>query len=173
MGIFDIFKKRNNASVPDREKIKIEMYEKNIMGYRDAQDRRDKMESLFYPYRQEVDRIEAAWAVISNLKDYNGENAKALESVCLANVQRYIELEDFRKQCGYDSDRYCPAYVRLAMLYEKQKEYQKGIDICVKAIRNGAYEDRTSGKMYGRLARMIKKSGIDVTDDIKKLTLLQ
>jgi selenophosphate synthetase-related protein len=59
------------------------------------------------------------------------------------------------------------------MLYEKQEKYQKAIEVCVEAIQIGAYDDHSNGKMYGRLARMIKKSGIDVTDEIKQLTLLQ
>ena len=49
-------------------------------------------------------------------------------------------------------------FQRLAIIYEKQKEYEKAIDICKYAIEVGFYKDGTSGQMPGRLARLIKKS---------------
>ena len=53
------------------------------------------------------------------------------------------------------------SYKRLAIIYEKRKEYMNAIDVCVRAIRAGFVDDDTSGKMYGRLARMIRLSGVD------------
>lgn len=134
----------------------------------------DEIRKYSIPYYETIEKIEPAWSVISNLGSYTGEEAKSFEQMCKQSIKLYQKY--IAKASELDPDyivpKNVPAYVRLAMLYEKQLSYNKAIDICVQAIRNGAYDDHSNGKMYGRLARMIKKSGIDVTDDIKKLTLI-
>lgn len=55
------------------------------------------------------------------------------------------------------------------MIYEKQGNFQKAIDICAEAIEIGAINDGTKGQMRGRLARLIKKSEITPGEDILKL----
>ena len=126
-------------------------------------------------YFADMEKIEAAWSVLNNLRIYQGEQVKQFEELCRRNI------EDYKKMNAYDLDinpdypipHHAPAYVRLTMLYEKQKKYKEAIDICVEAIKNGAYNDHSKGKMYGRLARLIRKSGIEVNADIVKLTVMQ
>ena len=55
------------------------------------------------------------------------------------------------------------------MLYEKQARYDEAISICAIAIHNGITYDGSKGEMYGRLARLIRKAGKPVSDDILKL----
>ena len=129
----------------------------------------------FYPhgkeYFQKVDQIEAMWSVIQNLKAFSGDQADQLETACLDLIEMYKDMVDFEGKQGIASPNNCPGYVRLAMLYEKQGRYDEGVKLCAEAIQAGAYADNSNGKMYGRLARLIKKSGMQYDDDILKLTV--
>lgn len=124
-------------------------------------------------YYKGMEEIESMWSVMYNLKIVNGEQADIFESKCKSNLIDLYQMLDVNKKYGYDSTMppHVPAYVRLAMLYEKQKKYDKAIDICVEAIKAGAISDGNKGKMYGRLARLIRKSGIAVNDEVLALSM--
>lgn len=123
-------------------------------------------------YYKGIEEIESMWSVMHNLKIVNGEQANIFEVKCKKNIEDLYQMLDLNKKCGYDSTMppRVPAYVRLAMLYEKQERYKEAIDICVVAIKAGAVNDGNKGKMYGRLARLIRKSGLEVNDEILTLS---
>jgi len=123
-------------------------------------------------YFEGLEKIEAQWSVLSNLGIFTGAQADAFEAACRENVGYYHAMvADYRqKSPGYEQPAHVPAYVRLAMLYEKQGKYTDAIDVCAEAIRCGAIADGSKGKMYGRLARMIKKSGAEIPPEILQLT---
>lgn len=52
-----------------------------------------------------------------------------------------------------------PTFKRLAIIYEKQKEYDSAIAVCQRAIELGYVDDGTDGQMPGRIARLINKKG--------------
>jgi len=118
-------------------------------------------------YYKHMEKIEVMWSVLQNLKAFNTQQAYDLEKACIENIQ---EFKLYASACQYEPPRKVRAYIRLAMLYEKQERWDDGIKVCVEAIKSGAYEDGSNGKMYGRLARLIKKSGKDVGDEILRLT---
>lgn len=123
-------------------------------------------------YYSEMEQIEALWSVIYNLKMYNSQKANEFEDLCnnnLLSLQAMLD-EEQRRGFGRQTPPLVPAYKRLAMLYEKQENYKEAIGVCVEAIEAGAYNDGSAGKMYGRLARLIRKSGIEVNADVLKLT---
>lgn len=124
-------------------------------------------------YFSGLEEIESMWSVMYNLKIVNGEKADIFEAKCKNNLTDLHKMLNANKQYGYDSAMppHVPAYVRLAMLYEKQERYKEAIDVCVEAIKAGAINDGNKGKMYGRLARLIKKSGIEVNDEILALSM--
>lgn len=126
-------------------------------------------------YFKTLDDIESMWAVISNLKLTSGPQVDAFVEKCYENIEQLHNMIKVEKMYGYNSHvpRSVPAYKRLAMLYEKQGDYQNAINICVDAIGMGAVNDDTKGKMYGRLARLISKSGLEVSDEIKSLTIIK
>ena len=64
-----------------------------------------------------------------------------------------------------------PAFKRLSMIYEKQKDFDSAVKVCIDAIKCGATADGSKGGMQGRLARLIKKAGITPTAEIEKLML--
>lgn len=123
-------------------------------------------------YYKGVEEIQSMWSVMYNLKIVNGEQADIFEQKCKDNISALYQMLDVNKKYGFDSTvpPHVPAYVRLTMLYEKQERYMEAINICVEAIKVGAIDDGNKGKMYGRLARLIRKSNITVDDDIIALS---
>lgn len=124
-------------------------------------------------YFKNMEKIDAMWSVLQNLRTYTGDQADTFEALCYQNIEEYHKMADFDRKQGAFVPAHAPCYVRLCMLYEKRKDYQKGIDICAESIRSGAIDDGQKGKMYGRLARLIRKSGIDVNPDILKLSQME
>lgn len=124
-------------------------------------------------YFSNMQAIESMWSVMYNLKVVNGEKADLFENRCKENIIELYDMLNAAKKARYDSSvpPHVPAYIRLCMLYEKQGKYQDAINICVEAIKAGATDDGNKGMMYGRLARLIRKSGINVGDDILALSL--
>lgn len=119
------------------------------------------------------DKIEAMWSVLYNLNCFSGEKAYSLETLCLQNIKNLDNMLNCNKLANFDDSipPHVPAYVRLAMLYEKQERYKDAINICVEAIQRGAVNDNSKGQMYGRLARLISKSGIEVDQEILLLSM--
>lgn len=122
-------------------------------------------------YYNNMEQIEVMWSVIQNLRAFNGDQAYQLEALCRQNITEYLKLSQFDKNHDIEPPHHAPCCVRLAMLYEKQGRYEEGINLCADSIKAGAYADGSKGQMYGRLARLIRKSGLNVSDDIKMLTM--
>lgn len=131
-------------------------------------DRRNEMWSASEKYFSGVEQIESMWSVMYNLGITSGTEADSFVEKCHANLLDLQNMLEVNRKYGYDDTipPHVPAYVRLAMLYERQQDYEKAIDVCVEAIHVGAVNDGNKGKMYGRLARLIKKSGITVDDEV-------
>ena len=161
MGLFDLFNKattyEKQLSVSDEHITLDPAY----IEYTNAS-------SVYYNGMEE---IESMWSVITNLGIYNTNESDILINKCIKNIEDLTTMLKCAKAIKYDSSYppHVPAYVRLAMLYEKREDYESGIDICVEAIRHGAINDGSKGKMYGRLARLIKKSGIEPTEEMISL----
>lgn len=156
--IYDIIKARTvSRSIPSSN-------------YRDAVNILNEKTDIYYTNMQ---AIESMWSVMYNLKVVSGEKADLFETRCKENIIELYDMLNAAKKARYDSSvpPHVPAYIRLCMLYEKQEKYQNAINICVEAIKAGATDDGNKGMMYGRLARLIRKSGIDVGDDILALSL--
>lgn len=123
-------------------------------------------------YYKGMEEIESMWSVLYNLKITSGEKVDLFEQKCKQNIIDFYNMIAVHQK--YDSNfsiSHVPAYVRLAMLYEKQGRYEEGINICVEAIKAGATTDGNKGKMYGRLARLIKKSGLSVDEETLQLSM--
>ena len=127
-----------------------------------------EIEIVVNKYYSGLEKIESMWSVMYNLGISSGEKADIFEQKCYENLKDLKEMLAVCQRYGYSDTMppHVPAYVRLAMLYEKQQDYEKAIDICVQAIRAGAVNDGNKGKMYGRLARLVKKSGTNVDNEI-------
>lgn len=122
-------------------------------------------------YYEGAQKIEAMWSVLYNLKKYSGDPADALEAACYRNLEDLERMLATSRAAGFSDERPAEvaAYIRLCMLYEKQERYADAVRICAEAIRSGAYYDKSSGQMYGRLARLLHKAGMDQDPELLKL----
>lgn len=124
--------------------------------------REDEIE-IFTKYQREVkpisdqyyalmEKIQKKWSILYNLKDYTGNLAFEFEKMCLDNITLYKKMREIDIKYGEKTPVNVPAYTRLAMLYEKQEQFEKATAVCLDAIILGIDES-------SRLLRMIKKSG--------------
>lgn len=105
-------------------------------------------------YFYQFQLMEKNWSTLSKLKDYHGSQAQNFEMLCKDNIKVCRKMIAIEKKYKENPTENIPAFKRLAMLYEKQGDFEKAISVCVDAIRSGSW----SG-MQGRLDRMIKKAG--------------
>ena len=96
--------------------------------------------------------IQREWSVLYNLNSYNGKQAKEFEEMCLNAIGCYIEMHKIDLKYNEKTPLNAPAFTRLAMLYEKQGEYEKAAFVCKQACALGIDE-------RSRLIRMLKKAG--------------
>ena len=79
---------------------------------------------------------------------------------CIQLCKKDIDLAASLKKYFLGNDgclpRY-PSFSQLAIIYEKQGEIQKAIEICEKAIQLGFENDGTKAGMKGRLKRLQNK----------------
>lgn len=130
---------------------------------------------LHYKY---IEEIGVLYTVANNLALPNSLEMQQVIDLCLKDIMLATKFAEYSKQLAilYKSeqklyiDNY-PSFRQLAIIYEKQKEYQKAADVCRLAIKLGFYKDGTTGQMPGRLARIIKKANkenIRITDGTEK-----
>lgn len=124
-----------------------------------------KYSNVLHKHYQNIEKINMLYTVINNLALPNNPEMQKVINLCLEDIDLAPEILNYCKEKAdyYNDDlekhliNY-ETFQRLAIIYEKQKEYEKAIDICKYAIEVRFYKDGTSGQMPGRLARLIKKS---------------
>ena len=122
-----------------------------------------KYSSIIRAHFNYIEKINMLYSVISNLESCFSPKMQKVIDLCIED----IKLAPLYKEYWLENAKICnfsetlpsyPSFQRLAIIYEKQKEYQKAIDVCNYAIQLGFYRDGTLGQMPGRLARLIKKA---------------
>lgn len=108
--------------------------------------------------------IQREWSVLYNLKNYNGQQAKEFEKMCLDDIRYYIKMREIDLKYNEKTPLNAPAFTRLAMLYEKQGEYEKAAFVCKEACLLGIDE-------RSRLIRMLKKAGR--TPTVEEISLIE
>lgn len=96
--------------------------------------------------------IQREWSVLYNLKCYSGKQAEEFEKMCFNGIYCYIEMRKIDLKYNRETPLNVPAFTRLAMLYEKQGEYEKAAYVCKEACALGVDE-------RSRLIRMLRKAG--------------
>ena len=136
-----------------------------LMEFYDSEEY-ENIKRLQEAYYSQLEKIQEAWSVLYNLKAYDSEMADQFESACMENIRRYHEMRKAEEGTPVedDHDLSVPAYTRLAMLYERRKDYDAAIETCVASIRAKGVKGE-----YARLARMIKKSEKPIGDDVMAL----
>ncbi|MGG7207117.1 tetratricopeptide repeat protein [Clostridium perfringens] len=125
-----------------------------------------ELQNFYYKYRN-LDMsylnkcIEYCLLDINSLKALNDDYIKHQINMEV-DVMKYIYTEKEIKEridkiasVGFDAS--IPAFKRLAIIYEKQKEYEKAIEICEKAIEYGEESDGTKEGFKGRIKKLKSK----------------
>lgn len=122
-----------------------------------------KYHSIIQAHFNYVEKINMLYSVVATLESCESSKMQKVIELCMED----IKLAPLYKEYWIENAKICnfpetlpsyPSFQRLAIIYEKQKEYQKAIDVCNYAIQLGFYRDGTLGQMPGRLARLIKKA---------------
>lgn len=109
---------------------------------------------IFNEYNASLQRIKKDWSAMYKAKNYIGKSAERFERECLRNIELYKLMFRVEEKYGEDHLTAVEGYKRLAMLYERQGNFEKAANVCKDAILFGNIEE-----MKGRLAVAIKKLG--------------
>lgn len=114
-----------------------------------------------------VEQIGVAYTIANNLSAPDSPEMDKVIDLCNEDIRLAASFkaywEDLHKT-GYYEEAYAklpvyPSYKRLAIIYDKRKDYDRAISICQQAIELGYVDDGTDGQMPGRIARLMRKAG--------------
>lgn len=120
-----------------------------------------------------LNEIREMYSVINSIDSFSNDSGDRLVAKCKQATN--LEFAIRKKREYYEDTRFeiSEPLKTLAMVCEKRGDYQGAAEACIIAIKNGFTADGTKSGMRGRLARMIKKGNLPLTDDIKQLLNLQ
>lgn len=121
-------------------------------------------QNLLHKHYKLTEEINAMASVLYNLKIVQGDKMNVLISKCQDDIALAPKLIVYWQKYGDKPPAY-EGYRRLCMIYEKQEKYGEAMKTCADAIRLGFVNDGSKGQMYGRLARLMRKSGVTVSID--------
>lgn len=145
-----------------------EEYREALRRYDEAHSDTEYQEKLT-TYFSIIEKIQEMYSVLNNVGSFSSEAGNKLISDCFEAIS--IENDIREKREYYDNmtfDMSTPCKT-LSMIFEKREEYEKAACICVSAIEKGYHADGTKGGMRGRLARIIKKGNLPLSDNMKKI----
>lgn len=171
MGLF----KKKTKKKSDAEEWD-EVYEWGIKNAQDEEMKRyyecqaDKQyqASLSAFYSLETEILET-YSVLTNVGSFNSEAGDKLIDRCVAAIELDNSIREKRDYYDKSKYEYSIPHKILSMVYEKRGDYQRAAVVCVLAIEKGYTKDSTNGGMRGRLARMIKKGDLPISDQMKDI----
>lgn len=134
---------------------------------------RNKWKVVIDEHAKLLNEIGVAYTVANNLNLPDSPQMQHVIELCkkdIALAETFIESQlEIRKaratngqseqKAAADVPPNFPTFKRLAIIYEKQKNYDAAIAVCQRAIELGFVDDGTDGQMPGRIARLAKKQG--------------
>lgn len=119
-------------------------------------------------YYSLIEKANEKYSILNSLNMFDSNQSAALIDLCNDCAVLEEKIREKREYYEVSVFRGSPPLKTLAMLYEKMTNYSSAADICIRAIKAGYIEDGTKGGMRGRLARMIKKGNLELTDEMKR-----
>lgn len=113
--------------------------------------------------------IREMYSVIGSVGSFSDEAGDRLIDSCAEAIEIEEKIRENREY--YENTHFEMSEPRktLAMIYEKRGDYEHAANVCAFAIRSGYPKDGTDGGMRGRMARMIKKGNLPLTDAYKEV----
>ena len=112
---------------------------------------------VFNKYSKLLELIKHQWPDLYKSKDYNSKLALKIEKECYEAISYFEQIQNIDKCHNQPVMNSSPMYTKLALLYERRGDYEKGIEACKMAIKVGMGE-------HGRMEKLIKKAGRTPTD---------
>lgn len=112
---------------------------------------------IFNKYSELLELIKRQWSDLYKSKDYNSTLALKIEKECYEAISYFEQIQNIDKCHNQPVMNSSPIYTKLALLYERRGDYEKGIEACKMAIKVGMGE-------HGRMEKLIKKAGRTPTD---------
>lgn len=161
----NLFNKKDNNSNNENyctdKSSKYYGYPENFKKSLELDDKYDKVLNMHFKL---LEKIKMNYTIVMNLGDEFSPQMEPVIEDCKRDISIAKEVYDYyTEKANLDNqplEDYIPNYEsfkRLAIIYEKRKEYQKALDVCQKAIDIGFYKDGTDGQIPGRMARLYKK----------------
>lgn len=144
-----LLKKRNRWKFPKSKAEKYMDYEK-------------EMRPLFNKYLALLEQIEKQWSELYNSKNYKSKLSSTIEKECYEAMSYYEKVRNIDIKHEKEPLKGSKVITRLAMLYERQGNYEKSIEICKRACSLGMDE-------RSRMLRMIKKAQREPNEEEKSL----
>ena len=154
----------SKRSVSDEEMQKID----RLMQLDKKRQRIDnKYKNIVDNHNKLNDEINVKYSVARELTTFDSPEMEHVIELCkqdIAYAPAIIKYDNELQELYEDTDWYTPilfydTFKRLAIIYEKRKEYDKAIDVCKQAINLGITKDGSQGGYHGRMARLIRKNG--------------
>lgn len=121
-----------------------------------------ELRPVFNKYSDLLALIKRQWSDLYKSKDYNSKLASKIEKECYEAISYYEQVQNIDRRHNQPTMNGSPVYTKLALLYERRGDYEKGIEICKMAIKVGMGED-------GRMEKLIKKAGRTPTPEEQQL----
>lgn len=125
-----------------------------------------KYESVYNSHIKLEDEINLKYSVAKELKTFDSPEMNEIIELCIKDISYAPLMIKYRQElkvAGENESWYAPlerydTFKRLAIIYEKRKEYDKAIDICKQAINLRLIKDGSQGGYPGRMARLTRKN---------------
>lgn len=168
MGLFDFIKKKpDKASQPQTQYVP-QFKDETEKRWYEARADKQYQEDL-HRYYALCEKINERYTVQNTVGSFSDESANVLIAECVEAFELNMKLKEKMEYYEGTEFKSSPVLKTLAMVYEKRGEFERAATICVMAIESGFPADGTAGGMRGRLARMIKKGGLELTEPLRKI----
>lgn len=170
MGLFNFGKKKKAIQVriePVDSRLDAE-YKEARERYEEALGDSQYQEDL-HRYFDLCNKINERYTVINTIGSFSDESTNTLIAECEEAFDIDVGIKEKREYYERTEFNQAPEMKTLAMVYEKRGEYEKAAMVCIMAINDGFPADGTAGGMRGRLARMIKKGNLELTEQLRKI----
>lgn len=107
-------------------------------------------------------KINQLYSIAHSMDNIHSDVMEKVISMCIEDLKLAPDIIRYQKEWDMHFHElhdayYFSSFKRLAIIYEKQKHYQKAIEVCEDAIALDATTDGTDGGMQARLARLKRK----------------
>lgn len=125
-----------------------------------------RYEAIIKRHYELTEQIGVAYTIANNLSVPDSPEMDKVIDLCKEDIGLSKPFKAYWEELsktGYYEEAYdrlpvYPSFKRMAIIYDKRKDYDKAISICQQAIELGYVNDGTDGQMPGRMARLMRKA---------------